>query len=264
MSKHNLLFKKITHRILSINNSIERYFTHLKNLKSNFKKGELIKNNRVFFGFSAVVILTLSYFLLPTIYDKQLIKSKIKNQVYKKYNINLKIDNNIRYGLIPKPHFVVKNLPIILNKKEIGVIKNFKTYIGFTNFFSSDSIVIKDLIFNKTDFYLQKEDISFFKELLVTPPNDNKIVLKKSKIFFENEEEEILFLNKVKNAKFFYDSINLENKFISKNEIFNIPYKLEIKNDKFNKMIDINFNSKKIRLDVNNLISYKIMKKKVY
>ena len=61
--------------------------------------------------------------------------SQIKNQVYKKYNINLKIIMNIRYGLIPKPHFVVKNLPIILNKKEIGVIKIFKSYIGFTNFF---------------------------------------------------------------------------------------------------------------------------------
>ena len=71
MSKHNSLIKKVQHQILSINNSIERYFTYLKNLKTNFKKGELIKNNRVFFGFSAVVILTLSYLLLPTIYDKK-------------------------------------------------------------------------------------------------------------------------------------------------------------------------------------------------
>ena len=46
---------------------------------SVFRKAELIKNNRVFFGLSALVILTLSYFLLPTIYDKGIIKSKIKN-----------------------------------------------------------------------------------------------------------------------------------------------------------------------------------------
>ena len=73
--------------------------------------------------------MTLGYFLLPTIYDENIIKSTIKNQVYKKYNINLDVKDNVRYGLIPRPHFVVKNLPIILDKKEIGVIKNFKSYI---------------------------------------------------------------------------------------------------------------------------------------
>ena len=256
MSKHNLFQKKISQRILSINNSIERYFTNFKNFKNSFKRGDLIKNNRVFFGFSAVVILTLSYFLLPTIYNDEIIKSQIKNQVLKKYNINLKIDSDIRYGLIPKPHFVVKNLPIIYNKKEIGVTKNFKSYIGLTNFFSSNDLEIKDLIFNKTDFYIKKNDLSFFKELLVTPPNDNNIILKNSNFFFQNDEDEILFINKIKNAKFFYDSMNLENKLISKNEIFNVPYKFVIKNDKFNKEVVTEFVSKKIRLNIFNKVSY--------
>ena len=256
MSKHNQLIKKLKHSILSINNLIERYFTSFKNLKSNFKKGELIKNNRVFFGFSAAVILTLGYFLLPTIYDENIIKSTIKNQVYKKYNINLDVKDNVRYGLIPRPHFVVKNLPIIFDKKEIGVIKNFKSYIALNNFFLSKNIEIKDLIFNKTDFYLKKNDLIFFEGLLMTPPNDNKIIIKNSNIFFENENDELLFLNKIKNSKFYYDSMNLENTFTSKNEIFNIPYKLIIKNDKFNKEINIDFDSKKIRLNLNNYISY--------
>ncbi len=256
MNKHNQLIKKLKLSILSINNLIERYFTNFKNLKSNFKKGELIKNNRVFFGFSAVVILTLGYFLLPTIYDENIIKSTIKNQVYKKYNINLDVKDNVRYGLIPRPHFVVKNLPIILDKKEIGVIKNFKSYIALNNFFLSKNIEIKDLIFNKTDFYLKKNDLIFFEELLMTPPNDNKIVIKNSNIFFESENDELLFLNKIKNSKFYYDPMNLENTFTSKNEIFNIPYKLIIKNDKFNKEINIDFNSKKIRLNLSNYISY--------
>ena len=55
-------------------------------------------------------------------------------------------------------------------------------------------------------------------------PNENKIIIKKSNIFFENSDEELLFLNKIKNSKFYFDSYNLENVLISKNEIFNIPY----------------------------------------
>ena len=63
MNKHNSLLKKINHRFLSINNSIESYFNKFKSFKKNFKKNEFIRNNRVFFGLSAVVILTLRYFL---------------------------------------------------------------------------------------------------------------------------------------------------------------------------------------------------------
>ena len=110
MNKHNLLIKKVKQRFLSINYSIESYFNKLKFLKKNLKKIEFIKNNRVFFGLSAVIILTFSYFLIPTMYDQSLIQLKIKNQISKKYNININFNENIRYGLLPKPHFQAKNL----------------------------------------------------------------------------------------------------------------------------------------------------------
>ena len=43
---------------------------------------------------------------------------------------------------------------------------------------------------------------------------------------------------------------------ISKNEIFNLPFKLYIKNDKFNKRLISNFNSQKIRLNIDNEFVY--------
>ena len=256
MNKHSLLIKKIKKQFLSINSLLESYFNKLKHFKSSFKKGEIIKNNRVFFGLSAVVILTLSYFLIPTLYNKGLIQTQIKNQILKKYNININFNENIRYGLLPKPHFQTKNLSIIRNKNEIGSVGNFKIYIDVGNFFSFNEIQTKDLILKKTAFNIKKEDFEFFEELLKTEPNENKIILKKSDIFFRGNDDELLFLNKIKIGKFYYDSFNLENVFTSKNEIFNIPYKLDIKNDKFNKNVFFNFNSKKIRLDIENNTSY--------
>jgi hypothetical protein len=256
MNKHNLLIKKVKQRFLSINYSIESYFNKLKFLKKNFRKIEFIKNNRVFFGLSAVVILTFSYFLIPTMYDHNIIQSEIKNQISKKYNIKINFNENIRYGLLPKPHFQTKNLSIIRNKNEIGSVGNFKIYIDVGNFFSFNKIQIKDLILKKTAFNIKKDDIEFFEDLLKTEPNENKIILKKSDIFFRSNDDELLFLNKIKVGKFYYDSFNLVNVFTSKNEIFKIPYKLDIKNDKFNKNVFFNFNSKKIRLDIENNTSY--------
>lgn len=256
MNKHSLLIKKIKKQFLSINSLLESYFNKLKHFKSNFKKSEIIRNNRVYFGLGGVVILTLFYFLIPTFYNKDNIQSEIKNQILKKYNIDIKFKEKIRYGLLPKPHFSAKNLLVLKDKKEIGAASDFKIYIGLQNYFSTTNLKMRDLVFNNTIFNIEIDDLTFFQRLLQTEPNENKIVIRNSDIFFKSEDNETLFLNKILNSKFFYDSFNLENIFTSKNKIFNIPYKLIIKNDKFNKEIFTKFNANKIRLVIENVINY--------
>ena len=162
MNRHNLFFKQIKKKILSTNNLIESYFNKLKLLKSSIKNGELLKNNRVFFGLSAVVILTLGYFLLPTIYNKNIIQDKIQSHIARKYNIDIKFNEKLRYGLIPKPHFISKDVSILRDKKEIGIIKNFNIFISLNNFFLVEKLEIKDLSLNETDFYITKDDLIFF------------------------------------------------------------------------------------------------------
>ena len=262
MNKLNFTSKKFKQRFLSINNSIESFFNKIKFFKSNFKKNEIIKNNRVFFGVAAVVILTLSYFLIPTIYDKNTIQAKIENHISKKYKFNVKFNEKVRYALLPKPHFVVKNLSILKDKKEIGVVKNFQTFIGLGNYFLIDDLELKNLSLTNADFNITSEEFVFFEEFLKTEPNENEIILKKSNIFFKDIDEDLLFLNKILNGKFYYDSTNLENVLASKNRIFNIPYKLNIKNNKYRKELFINFNSKKIRLNIDSTTNYSDKMKK--
>ena len=255
MSKHNLLIKKIKKQILSINDLIESYFNKLKYFKSNYKKILLIKENRVILGVGAAVILTLSYFLIPTFYNKDTIQSQLKNQIFKNYGVQIKFNEKIIYGLLPKPHFSAKNLSILRDKKEIAVTNNLKIFIDISKFFSK-TVVSTDLVFDKTDFNLNLSDFLFFKNLLKTEPNENEIYFKKSNIFFKNKNEETLFINKINYSKFFYDSNNLQNVLSSKNEVFKVPYKLVIKNDKFNKKIFTKFNSKKIRLNIDSETDY--------
>ena len=256
MNNLNLIPKKLKQRFLSINDSLENTFNKIKYLKSNLKKSNFIKNNRVFFGIASVVILTLSYFLIPTIHNKDIIQSKIKNHVLKKYNFDIRFSEKIKYGLLPKPHFIAKNLTILKNEKEIGIVKNFYTFIGLGSFFSIDNLELKDISIINSDFSITYEDLIFFQEFLKTEPNENKIIFKNSNIFFKTFDGDLLFINKIKNNKFYYDSINLENVLVSKNSIFNIPYKLTIKNNKYKKELSSNFNSRKIRLNVENIINY--------
>ena len=179
MNKINLIPKKLKQRFLSINNLLESYFSKLNFFKTYSKKNNILANNKVFFGLSAIIILTLSYFLLPTLYNKDIAQVEIKNQILKKYNFNIKFNEKIRYGLLPKPHFVSKNLSILNNKREIGVVQNFKAFIDSGNLFSIDNLEINDLVLNKTDFNLNKNDLLFFEKFLKMEPNENKIIFKK-------------------------------------------------------------------------------------
>ena len=256
MSKHNSLLKKTKKLILSVNDLIESNFNKLKYFKSNFRKILLDKNNRVILSIGVVVVLTLSYLSIPTFYSKDSIQSQIKNQIFKNYNIDIKFNEKINYVLLPKPHFSAKNLSILRKDKKIGITKNLKVYIDISHFFSIDKIKMKNLIFNKTDFNIYLDDFLFFKDLLELAPNENKILFKKSNIFFKNQEDEVLFINKINNGEFFYDSNNLQNVLILKSEVFKVPFKLSIKNDKFYKKFFFEFNSKKIRLNIENETSY--------
>ena len=256
MRKDNLLAKKIKRQFISINNFLENYFNNLTFFFKNLKKNKLGTNSKVILGIGVSLILILSYFLLPTFNSKDQIQAEIKNHILNKYNIDLIFNEELYYSLLPSPHYSSKNVLILKDKKNIAKVKNIKILISSKNFFTFNKILIKDIIFNNADFNIQLNDLTFFLRLLKTEPNDNKIVIKNSNIFYENKDEEILFINKIRNSKFFYDSKNLQNVLFSENKIFNLPFKLLVKNDKFNKKIDVKFNSKKIRLNIDNEIDY--------
>lgn len=256
MAKDNFFLKKIKKHFLSINDSLESYFVKLRLFLINLKKLKLDTKYQVFGLLGIIIIFTLLYLTIPNFYNKDLIQTQIKNQILKKYNINIKLDDDMQYAIFPKPHFVAKNLSILRDKKEIALAKNFKVFIAFNNFLKINEVDIKDLIFNKTDFKIYQKDLFFFKDLLNTEANENKIIIKNSNIFFKSKNDEVLFINKIYNSKFYYDPNNLMNILSAKNKIFNIPFDVDVKNDKFNKKFFTEFNSKKFRLKIDNQVEY--------
>ena len=80
MRKQNLLSKKISKQILSINNLLENYFNSLRSFILDAKKLRFDKNNKVFIVIVSIIFFTLVYFLIPTAYNKELIKKEIKTE----------------------------------------------------------------------------------------------------------------------------------------------------------------------------------------
>ena len=257
MRKQNLLSKKISKQISSINNLLENYFNSLRRFILDAKRLRFDKNNKVFLIIVSTIFLTLVYFLIPTAYNKELIQKEIKNQIYQKYNIVVKFDNGIQYNFFPKPHFSSKNLFILNDQRKIGDVKNFKIFINFKNFFKFNQIQTQDVVLDKVDFNIKKSDLSFFTNLLKTEPNRDKIKIRRSNIFFTNKDNEVLFINQINDSQFYYDLKNLKNVLVSKSKVFNVPYKLIIGNDKLNEILDFELVSKKLVLKIENETDYK-------
>ena len=88
------------------------------------------------------------------------------------------------------------------------------------------------------------------------------LIIKNSN-FFNNKENDILFINKINQLEYFYDFKNLENILSAENEIFNIPYKLKLRDNKYKKQIisDVSFDDFNFKLE--NYHNYRNQKKVV-
>ena len=142
MFNFKFLLKKVKKILISINELIESFFNTIQKLvKLKKDKKNLFKNidNRIILGGGLIILSTLSYLLIPTFYDKTRIQSLVQNYIDDKYNLKIRFNSQLSYGLFPKPHFYCKNLSIIYDENEIAISKSFKVDLSIKIFFHLNS-----------------------------------------------------------------------------------------------------------------------------
>ncbi len=272
MNKYNFFTKLIKKKNLSTNSLFKKYLNKLKfnsplNLQLNktFKKLNklnlsdflnIAKSNKFFLSFVALTIICLSYLSVPNIYDKAEINKELKNQLFDKFNVNFNFPKNTKYSFFPRPHFTIKNSSIQKDQKEISKIKDLKIYVTLNNLFSLKNMEINDLIIEKANFNLDNKNYNFFTNLLGKDFKNISFKIKDSNIFYRNQKKEVLFINKIKKMNYYYDSKNLMNIVNSQNEIFNVPYSLELRDNKINKTIFSKLVVDSLKLRIEDEIDY--------
>ena len=93
--------------------------------------------------------------------------------------------------------------------------------------FSLKNMQIKNVIIEKANFNLNKNNHNFFIKLLDSDFENIKLEILDSNIFYKNLENDVLFINNIESAKYIYDPKQLKNILYSKNNIFNLPYSME-------------------------------------
>ncbi len=256
MQKKNIFQKKLSKSVLSVTNRIESFFNFFRDNFFNRKKNNL-KNidKRIILAVGTIFIFIITYFLMPSFYDQNTVKSKIESQILSKYNLEVKFDKSLRYGLLPTPHFYSENTIINYKTKKIAQSTNTKISIFVDNFFSPDNLIIKDLIFKNTDFKVDSSNFKFFINLLNDNKSDQKIKFLNSKLFYLNKNEDIIFLTDIKILEYFYEEVSLQ-KLNSKFNIFNIPISLYVDHDLKKNQITTEIDSKRLRLNIKNDSNY--------
>ena len=235
-----------------INNLLEKNLNKLN--VDNFKN--LLINNKIFLSIVALIILFLSYLSFPNIHNKEEVASEIKKNLKNRLNLEFNFEENLDYKFLPRPHFTTNNSSINFKEDKITEIKKLKVYVSLENLFSLQNIKLNHVILEKANFNLNKENNNFFYNLLDGNFNDFKFEILNSNIFYRSLENEVLFINNISNAKYYFDTKEIKNMLDAKNEIFNLPYSIKIFDDKIEKKIHSKINIESLRIKIDNQTSY--------
>lgn len=259
MFKKNLLYKKFIKLVLPITKIIESFFNFFENWKSNKKKyltlwrKSLEKKTFIVSGVTFLAVIT--YFLIPAFYNENKIKAQLESHILKKYNLEVKLDKNPKYSLLPKPHFLATDVKIQYDSKTISNSQNIQFFISSKNNFEINKVKLKNIVFKNTEFKINKKNFRFFMNLLNNKTADQDIKFIKSKLFYLDQDENVIFFSSIKKLDYSYKQ-NLLNEMKSNLEVFNLPIKLKTAHDTTKKNIFTKIYLKPLKLKIENNIDY--------
>jgi hypothetical protein len=257
MSKHNFFVNFLKKINIFINSLLEKKLNKLNFIFDSDKLLIFLSFKRIFGFISVLFVIIFSYLSLPYFYNTNDLVNKIKNQLSKNLKFNFSINNDFTYNFFPKPNFVFKQTKFYNNKKTFAEVERVKIYVSPKNLFSIDNIKIDDVILNNVNFNLNNQNYNFFTELLNNNFSNFDFEINDSNIFYRNIENDVLFINKVNQIKYYYDSKDFKNTLLANCEIFNIPYTIELKDDINEKKLISEINFEFLSLKVINELSNK-------
>ena len=129
----------------------------------------------VIFAFTSLFFLYLLYLSIPSLYDSGRVQKALYNNLVQEFGLNLSLSSDISYRILPRPHFHIKDSKIYSDKKkdldEIGEVKDMKIFISQKNLFDRDNIYIKEVILSKGNFFFNRQNVNFIKNLSILVSN---------------------------------------------------------------------------------------------
>ena len=214
-------------------------------------------------GVFLIIILFFSfgiYLSIPVLFNYKSIENIIEKKFYSDFNIKLNIDGDIKYQLLPKPHLLITDSSLSVDKNnEEGIslnIEKFKVFLNSNNLYPKSKLNFEKFEIEENNFLLKKKEYFVLKDFF-HKSESKPIHIKKSKIFVLDEKDETLIISPIEKITFTTSKKDNFKKLNVNGNLFDINFKSIWKKEfisQFNSQIEIDF--KKPNIFIKNALDY--------
>ena len=175
----------------------------------------------VFFSF-------IMFLSIPALFDYKKIEKNIKESVESSYPFKIENLTEIEYRFFPSPHLFIKNSEIYLGPnpdKIVGSTENLKIYISIFKLYNFKQIEIKKIDIKNTNFNFDKFSLNLFLKYL-NSKKTKKLFIKNSKIFYYDNNKEVLVISILNKLNFFTNDKTNQSKLKINGNLFDTDFDL--------------------------------------
>ena len=206
-------------------------------------------------GIFLLIVLLFSmgiYLSIPVLFNYKSIENIIETKFYSDFDINLKINGDIKYQLLPKPHLLISDssLSIIENNNQDMLVdtKNLKIFLLSNSLYPKSKISFEKFEIQNTNFLLRLKEYNILRNYFHNSKS-KPFYIKKSKVFVIDENDETLIISPIEKINFTTSKQDDFKKLNIKGNLFDLNFKSLWKkkyDSQTNSQIEIDFNEPNI------------------
>ena len=227
---------------------------NIKNLKQ--LAIDLIYDRRFVITIGIIILSIFAHLSTPAFYQDKWVLTKIKKQLENEFNITFLLPEKVSYSMFPVPSFYLNDVKLTKDGRKIGKIDYMKLCLSYNKFFDKEKVNIQDIHISNSSFDLYKEELNNLISFYDKKINEKPLIIKESKIFLRDQNQEIFSLINLDSTRSFFDQNNEINKLNIEGEIYNNEFNLSLENDYKIKQSIFDLNLNKIGRRIQGNIDY--------
>ena len=200
------------------------------------------------------------YLSIPVLFNYKSIENIIEKKFYSNFDIKININGDIKYQLLPKPHLLIKNSSLSIDKKsgeQMSIdIESMKVFLDTNNLYPKSKISFEKLEFKENNFLIKKNEYVILRNYF-HKSESKPIHIKKSKIFILDENDDTIVISPIKKLVFATSQNDNIKRLNINGNVFDLNFKSSWKKEfdsKFNSQIEIDF--KNPNISIKNILNH--------
>ncbi len=197
------------------------------------------------------------YLSIPVLFNYKSIENVIESKFYSDFDINLNINGDIKYQLLPKPHLLISDSSLTLNENKnqdmLLEIKNLRIFLLSNSLYPKSKINFEKFEINNTNILLKQKEYKILRNYF-HKSKSKPFYIKKSKIFLKDNNDETLIISPVEKINFTTSEQDNFKKLNMKGNLFDLNFKSLWKkkyNYQMNSQIEVDFENPNILIKNN-------------